>query len=107
MAYARFIPAMTRHYTKTYTCPLSRAHLSLSCASFGPRPLSLSRHSRSQAFGDVAGLLGKKPSEALRFRFFRGSKQDLLTAVGREDYVPTVALVKVYICVCVSVCVCV
>lgn len=46
-----------------------------------------------QAFGDVAELLGKKPSEQLRFRFFRGSKQDLLTAVGREDYVPTVAQV--------------
>jgi len=47
-----------------------------------------------QAFGDVAGLLGKQPNEALRFRYFRGSKQDLLTAVGREDYVPTVAKVK-------------
>lgn len=46
------------------------------------------------AFGEVAELLGKKPSEALRFRFFRGSKQDLLSAVGREDYVPTVAQVQ-------------
>jgi len=47
-----------------------------------------------QAFGDVATLLGEKPAQSLRFRFFRGSKQELLNAVGREDYVPTVAKVK-------------
>lgn len=46
-----------------------------------------------QAFGEVAELLAQKPAEPLRFRFFRGTKQELLTAVGREDYVPTVSRV--------------
>lgn len=42
-----------------------------------------------QPFADVANLLAKDPSVPLTFRFFRGSKQELLTAVGREDYVAT------------------
>jgi ferredoxin len=49
-----------------------------------------------QAFGDVAELLGKKPSEPLNFRFFRGSKQELLDATGRKDFVPTTAKVKAF-----------
>jgi len=46
-------------------------------------------------FAQVADLLGKNPSVPLKFRFFRGSKQELLTAVGREDYVATTAEVIV------------
>mmetsp|Transcript_6009 Transcript_6009/g.15299 ORF Transcript_6009/g.15299 Transcript_6009/m.15299 type:complete len:389 (-) Transcript_6009:2101-3267(-) len=40
-------------------------------------------------FADVAALLAKDPSKPLKFRFFRGSKQELLTAIGKEDYVAT------------------
>eukprot|EP00288_Rhodomonas_lens_P009326 CAMPEP_0177731016 /NCGR_PEP_ID=MMETSP0484_2-20121128/22318_1 /TAXON_ID=354590 /ORGANISM="Rhodomonas lens, Strain RHODO" /LENGTH=305 /DNA_ID=CAMNT_0019244085 /DNA_START=209 /DNA_END=1126 /DNA_ORIENTATION=- len=47
-----------------------------------------------EAFKDVAELLGKAPNKPLSFRFFRGSKQELLDAVGREDYVATEANVK-------------
>mmetsp|Transcript_43075 Transcript_43075/g.86636 ORF Transcript_43075/g.86636 Transcript_43075/m.86636 type:complete len:363 (+) Transcript_43075:21-1109(+) len=46
-----------------------------------------------EAFKDVAEKLSAKPSQPLTFRFFRGSKQQLLDAVGREDYVPTEARV--------------
>lgn len=49
-----------------------------------------------QPFGEVAELLGKAPAEPLRFRLFRGSKQELLEATGREDYVPTSAKVTSY-----------
>lgn len=40
-------------------------------------------------FADVANFLGKDPSKPLNFRFFRGSKQELLSAIGKEDYVAT------------------
>jgi len=46
-----------------------------------------------EPFAKVAELLGKDPSKNLKFRLFRGTKQQLLAAVGREDYVATTARV--------------